>query len=153
MQRWQIFLFSFLFISIALNGQVDKEFWFAAPGITESHGDQPILFRMSAQDAPTTVRISLPAFPQFDPVVFDMEPLESKSVDLTGWIDTLECKYPFTIRPNGIHISATEPITAYYEVNRHNNPEIFTLKGRNALGTHFSALTNLCGKIVITTIM
>ena len=130
-------LFSILLLPALLFGQVDREFWFAAPGVTEDHGDRPILFRMSAQDAPTTVRVSLPAFPDFMPVVFDLEPLESKSVNLTGWIDTIECKYPFTTRPNGIHITATEPITAYYEVNRHNNPEIFTLKGSNALGTHF----------------
>ena len=37
----------------------------------------------------------------------------------------------------GIYISSTAPITAYYEEASTNNPDLISLKGKNALGTEF----------------
>ncbi|MEZ5172532.1 MAG: hypothetical protein R2850_03230 [Bacteroidia bacterium] len=37
----------------------------------------------------------------------------------------------------GILIQSNVPVTAYYEVNATNNPDIYALKGSNAKGTDF----------------
>ncbi len=44
---------------------------------------------------------------------------------------------PTTVLKSGLHITSTEYITAYYEVEEANNSDIFALKGSNALGDEF----------------
>jgi PKD repeat protein len=44
---------------------------------------------------------------------------------------------PTTILEKGIHITSTEMVTVYYEVEEQNNSDIYVLKGANALGDEF----------------
>ena len=55
----------------------------------------------------------------------DVNRLENKPLNASG------------INKFGIHITATNPITSYWEISRQNNKEIWALKGKNALGTDF----------------
>ncbi len=55
----------------------------------------------------------------------DINKLENKPINASG------------INNFGILITATNPITAYWEVSRTNNKDIWALKGHNALGTDF----------------
>jgi len=55
----------------------------------------------------------------------DVNRLENKPLNASG------------INQFGILITSTNPITAYWEVSRQNNKDIWALKGRNALGTDF----------------
>ncbi|HOK87075.1 MAG TPA: hypothetical protein PLF12_12060, partial [Tenuifilum sp.] len=57
----------------------------------------------------------------------DVNRLENKPLNASG------------INKFGILITSTNPITAYWEVSRQNNKDIWALKGRNALGTDFYA--------------
>ena len=62
------------------------------------------------------------------------------SLDLTAWINVIETGPANTVLNYGLKISSTTPIAAYYhEVSSTClcNPEIFVLKGQNALGTDF----------------
>ena len=55
----------------------------------------------------------------------DVNRLENKPLNASG------------INKFGIHITATNPITGYWEISRQNNKEIWALKGKNGLGTDF----------------
>ena len=146
------YLISILLISISFSGfsQTDTEFWFVAPEVTSGHGDSPISFRLNAFDSASSVTISQPANIEFIPIVVNIPANGFTSVNLTTWknicvendafVDINASNYTYQdlkINPYGFNISATSPITAYYEVERSNNPEIFTLKGHNALGLEF----------------
>ncbi len=152
------------FFCTTLHAQTDTEFWFVVPEITISHqfpGGQPASFRISTGLLPATVTISMPAN-QYDPVtnpagfpdiVFNMPANSFHIEDLTCWIMS-PCSPPTgastdinklenkPIKASGINnfgilITATNPITAYWEVSRTNNKDIWALKGHNALGTDF----------------
>lgn len=135
-----------LFIVFQLLGtyasaQTDTEFWFAAPEISSNSGgfDEPIFLRLSALDKTATVTISQPANSSFTPIVVQISANSTESVDLSAYLAQVECQYN-ELGKKGLFIESTAPITAYYDVASticECNPEIFALKGRNALGTDF----------------
>jgi gliding motility-associated-like protein len=124
-----------LFTAPAL-AQIDTEFWFAPPEITQGHGDLPIYVRFSSLDKPTTVTISQPARGEVL-FTFSIPERTAYSVNLSNWVSRLETNKPGTVMKTGLKITATEPVTAYYEVASILNGEIFSLKGRNAVGNRF----------------
>ena len=118
-------------------GQLDDEFWFVAPEVIVDHGDAPILLRFATYNDPADIIVSMPANPDYVPYSFSMDANSAVSLDLTDSLSWYENK-PFNqVLDKGIHITSTSNISAYYEVNRFNNPDIFALKGDNALGTSF----------------
>jgi len=123
-------------LSHSAKAQTDKQFWFAAPEVTAGHGDRPIYMRFSTFDNPSLITISQPANPGFAPISFTLAANAAQTVDLTPFIAQVECPHN-TASNFGFFVESTEIITAYYEVNRGNNPDIFALKGRNGLGTEF----------------
>lgn len=141
----------FLFVSVFLlfltninkvYSQLDTVFWFAAPEVAIANltFDRPIYLWITSSNAPSQVTITQPANPAFTPIILNLPPLSTNFVDLTNWIDQIECKPANQVLNYGLKITATTPITAYYEVvslQCNCNPEIFALKGRNGLGTNF----------------
>jgi len=121
----------------SLVAQTDTEFWFAAPEVTAGHGDRPIYIRMTAQQTAANVIVDIPANPSFTPRTVQIPARSSATINLTGFIALIENGNSFTIENKGIHIVSDQLINAYYEVDEEFNPDIFTLKGQNALGTHF----------------
>ena len=92
----------------------------------------------------------MPARPSFTPILVNIPANGTVSIDLTPWknvciendafVNINASNYAFVdLKKNnyGLHIVSTNPITVYYEVAFGNNPDIFTLKGKNALGTYF----------------
>jgi gliding motility-associated-like protein len=137
-------LISLIFLSSLLFSQTDTKFWFAAPDVTSGHGagggfdgGEPILFRISTMNLPSTVTISQPANPGFVPIVINIPANAQFSQDLTPFIGNVENTPANTILNYGFYIESTNLITVYYEVNTGYNPDIFALKGKNALGTEF----------------
>lgn len=132
-----LLIFAILTIQLA-KAQSDSEFWFAAPEVTFSHsGDTPILLRMSSFGQAATVTIEQPANLAFVPIVVNIPANSSFSQDLSAFVATIENKPGNQVLNYGLHITSTANISVYYEINTANNPEIFALKGRNALGTEF----------------
>ncbi len=118
-------------------GQVDDEFWFVAPEVTSLHGDSPVLLRFATFDVPANVVVDMPANSNYLPINVTIPANSAVSIDLTDSLSWYE-NQPFDeVLDKGIHITSTADISAYYEVNRINNPDIFALKGDNALGTSF----------------
>ena len=117
--------------------QVDTEFWFVAPEVTATHGDSPVLLRFATFDAPADVAVDMPANDNYGVYNLTIPANSAVSIDLTDSLSWYE-NQPFNeVLDKGLHITSTTSISAYYEVNMGNNPDIFALKGNNALGTSF----------------
>ncbi|MFZ4402294.1 MAG: gliding motility-associated C-terminal domain-containing protein, partial [Bacteroidales bacterium] len=120
-------------------GQSDTLFWFVAPEVAQAHGDRPIYLRLTSFYQSSNVIIEQPANSGFVPINIFLPADSTVSIDLTNRIDMIE-NLPFdSINNKGIRIRSNHSITSYYEVltSCSCNPEIFTLKGRNSLGTNF----------------
>ena len=146
-----------LTISALTNAQVDTDFWFVVPELSHrgNTGGTPGTLRIATLELPATVTISMPANPYhptlnpggFQDIVVEIAANSTAAVNLTSLLDVaanpgnnrLENK-PLT--PNGInnfglHITSTNMITCYWEVNYAYGSDLWTLKGRNARGTLF----------------
>jgi len=140
MMKWfYVMLFSMLMTSSF--AQTDSVFWFAAPEITNDnsspHTDRPIIMRMTAFSVAANVTISQPANPSFSTFNVSIPANSSISVDLTSQINFIESKPADQVLNTGLLISSSVAITAYYEEASSSNPEMFVLKGKNALGDNF----------------
>jgi len=135
------FLFSFALLGVRFSSsaQIDTLFWFVAPEATSGHGDAPVTFRMAAFNSPAQVIIDQPANPMFMPLVTNIAANSAVSVDVTAFLNQLENQPADQVLNKGVRIRSNAFITAYYEIitSCQCNPEIFALKGKNALGTEF----------------
>jgi len=138
---WRTFFLVFFCVGFNQSGaaQRDTLFWFVAPEVANSHGDRPILFRFAAYGQAAAVTVDQPANPTFPMQSFTVPSSGSFTLDVTPWIDSIENKPPDQVLNFGFRIRSSQPISVYYEVNPtcQCNPDIFTLKGKNALGTQF----------------
>ena len=134
-----IFFLFFLFFTNNLSAQLDTTFWFVAPEVAESHGDRPIVFRFATLASPSVITVSQPANAAFPTQIINLAANSAYTLDLTNWIDIIENKPANSILNFGFKITASSSITAYYEVTPtcNCNPDIFSLKGKNSLGTAF----------------
>ena len=147
----------FFIVTISLFGykafsQTDTRFWFVAPEITEAHystnpsppppttqpGGAPIYLHLTSTGLPVEVTVSQPANAAFAPITVNIPGGETETIDLTSRINDIENR-PYDIKNNkGLLIEAQGGnITAYYEEDEYYNPDIFSLKGDNALGKLF----------------
>jgi gliding motility-associated-like protein len=146
LQRLSCALFPALLIGIAwmtsassLRAQVDTEFWFVAPEVWANHGDSPTLLRFATFDEPTVITVEQPANSSFPTQTLTVAANAVASLNLAPWLSQVENKPANSILNFGLHITSTSLVEAYYEVNPSNNlnPDIFALKGANALGVDF----------------
>ena len=131
-----VFLSVAHFISIA---QKDTAFWFACPDVSSAFGyDKPNFLRFTSYQLPCTITVSVPANSTFIEQTISLAPFTTQSLDLTQWIDILECTPGNVVQNRGIKIKSNNKIAVYYEANSNGpNPELFALKGKNSLGTLF----------------
>ena len=146
-----IHLFKVFFIALLLlivvipsvQAQTDTRFWFAAPDVTAEHGDAPVRIVVSTFNAPAIVTVTQPANLAFPTYIVNVPANSSQTIDVEPSRALIETPYdtpaPATplVSSTGLLIESTTKITAYYEVNRGNNPDIFALKGNNGLGNDF----------------
>ncbi len=135
MKRFFPTLFFLLTIFVA-HAQIDDLFWFAAPDITAGHQHNPMTFCVTSFSNPATVVISQPANPSFTPITINLNPYSYYALDVTAQENIVETTPNNTVCNTGFKITSTANISAYYQTGA-NNSEIYTLKGRNALGTEF----------------
>jgi gliding motility-associated-like protein len=135
----KLLLLSFLFFAQKSFAQTDTAFWFAAPDISSDFGyDRPIAFRVSSFQLTCIVTVSQPANASFIPQIITLAPYSTQTFDLTSQINNIECAPGNVIQNRGLKITSNNKIAAYYEANVNGpNPELFALKGRNALGLSF----------------
>jgi len=126
-----------LLSSIAGITQQDTVFWFAAPEISNSVGDSPIYLRFLTYSNASTITVSQPANGGFTPITLNIPANEVDSIDLTPFLGLIESPAANVVSSNGLKISSTSEITAFYELNATSNKEMFSLKGNKGLGTNF----------------
>lgn len=131
------FVFLLMVLAGSLQAQTDTEFWFAAPEVSSAHGDRPIQLKVSAFDLPAIVIVSRPASPSGSTIQITVNANETRTIDLSSFIQSIENIPANNVNPNGLLIQSTSPVAAYYEVANPYNPEVYVLKGKNALGTRF----------------
>ncbi len=127
-----------------VSAQTDTLFWFAVPYSTRLH-DGPLTadLTISATETTkkTTVTISQPFNPQFAPITRVIDPAVSLTENIAfTQAELLKFSNNIYNTPSNsaLLIRADNEITAYYETHRvKNNPAIFALKGKNALGYDF----------------
>lgn len=132
-----ILLIIFFCSAVQSFSQADTSFWFAAPAITPSHENTPIVLRLSSYDKAADVTISEPGNASFQSYKIHLIPYTAQTVTLTGQMNIIENKPAVTVLNYGIHISASANISAYYEEGQLYNPEIFPLKGKTGEGLNF----------------
>ncbi len=118
-------------------GQRDTLFWFVAPHITPGHSSGPMMLRIASFSDAARIVIDQPANTSFVPIEINLPANGTQSVNLTAHSSTILNYPPAQILTYGIRIRSTADIFVYYEVNRPDNPDIFSLKGQNALGNRF----------------
>jgi len=129
--------FIFVFFNSNAKAQIDTVFWFAAPEISSAAGDNPIFLRFLSYDNDADITISLPANGGFTPININVPANTNSSVDLTPFLANIESPAANAVSNNGIKITSTNLISAYFELNHVSNKEMFTLKGNKALGNNF----------------
>lgn len=126
--------------------QIDQEFWFGAPDLTQgtqgeinggAYRDRPIQLVLSTLVDPAQITIWQPANLSFQPIVVNLGPSSTQTVNLTAWLNQIETRFVDSVMTTGILVRATAPITAYYELGAAANRDIIALKGKNANGTLF----------------
>jgi gliding motility-associated-like protein len=117
--------------------QQDNLFYFAAPDISSSQGENPISLKLLSYDDAATVTISQPANGGFTPIVVNLAANSVSTVDLSAFLADIESPSADNINSNGLKIVSTEMITAYYELSAPSNKEVFSLKGSKGIGTNF----------------
>jgi len=153
-----ILTLAILLVNIAVFSQTGKEFWFAIPYIDSTHdGNGATLegpenyFKILAGEAPANVTfysfqddsgnpvgeqelftISVPAN-SVETVSLTDNPTGSGNIKLTAYTN----KYPDSVTNKGVRINSDNPVSIYYEIGSYNNTDIFSLKGKDALGTEF----------------
>ena len=120
------------------HAQSDTRFWFSAPAISELHENRPISLRITTGDKAAAIKVHIPQTSGID-YLYDavLSPNSAVTIDLTPYARTLQFKEPNQINQSALLIEASAPVTCYYEIGYFYNTDIFTLKGSNALGTHF----------------
>jgi gliding motility-associated-like protein len=145
MKKLILLIFFHILCIETTHAQIDRSFWFAAPDVAQVSNvngsyDRPIDLRLTTLSASAIVTISMPANPFFTPITLNIAGNSTSTVNLEPWIDLIENSQPDTTANKGLLIQSSNDITAYYEVNSRScscNPELFALKGRNALGNEF----------------
>lgn len=133
-----IICFFLVLVNVELStAQQDTEFWFAAPDAFIHHNELPVRLYLSALDQDANITISLPANPGFTPITDNIQAGLSRSFFLDNFINQIECKPANQVVNTGILITSDVPISAFYELYIEWNPDIFVLKGNNALGLEF----------------
>lgn len=134
----------FLLISTSIFAQKDKQFWFAAPYISEQHGNLPINIQIATYEQAASIEISIPANKEFKPIIRSIPAFTSYQVNLDPIVNDIISKNYNVISNKGIYVKSSSYISASYEVLGYNqtmnqvvNSDIFALKGNNALGQSF----------------
>ncbi|SFK92403.1 T9SS sorting signal type C domain-containing protein [Proteiniphilum acetatigenes] len=136
-------LLTLLSFSLHAQDSDNMEFWFVAPDAAEAHEDRPTFLMITTGDKPATVTISMPANSSFEPIDSIIPAYSYWKYDFTTeeQMNLIENAYTSsgTVTKKGIQITSTAPVSAYYQIEgtKIYQREIFTFKGKKALGDEF----------------
>jgi gliding motility-associated-like protein len=122
---------------IAAKAQVDTSFWFVAPDVSATLGDNPINLHIQTYSQPATVYVRQPA--NLGGVSATMAiPANTNTIfNLTGSITAVESAPVNAISNKGIYISSNNNVSVYYSIGAATNKEMISLKGSRAKGVDY----------------
>lgn len=143
-------VFTLIFLVISINSSYSQcvyEYWFAAPDPASQHGDSPIFINITNQEG-SIAEVEMSLFTNGSNRSYSIPAFGHLSINLITGLANEDEDIPISdvenilndneVRDKGIYIRSDKKLSIYYEVRGGNvNPEIFTLKGDAALGTHF----------------
>ena len=141
--RGIILFLALAFVCVRVSAQTDTAFWIGVPTATNEHATETSNFMYirvtpTAATGSVNVTVSIPATGQ---ILYNNVAVAAGSVgnfDISSYRSTLECQFASpAVANNGLKITATGPVTAYYDEASQFDPEIYALKGGNALGVKF----------------
>ena len=141
-----LFIAILAFWGINSTAQIDQEFWFAPPDLTQgtqgeingnAFRDRPIQVVVSSINEPAQVTLWQPGNLSFIPITVNLGVASTQTINLTQWINQIETRFVDSVMNTGILIRSTAPITAYYELGAAANRDLIALKGKNANGFKF----------------
>jgi len=139
----KIYILFFVLLSFSIFSQTGTEFWLAPPNVTDEHRPSDKLryfINVTGLDTDADLHIWQPANTTtgYD-TTFTLLANTSQKIYLGHKAAELETKPTNTVLNTGFYIESTNgaKISAYYEYDNLNNPDIFALKGANSLGTEF----------------
>ncbi len=131
-----ILLCCMLLSAFSLKAQIDTEFWFTVPALHANYRNDIHLAFISYEKA-AEITITQPANPLgFTPVKINLAANDFSSWQLDQLRDLIEILKMNTPEDRALYIQSDQPVTVYFYV-KNQDSEIYTLKGRNALGTKF----------------
>ncbi len=140
MKKYYILILLVCLIQQNVNAQIGRDFWFAAPDVSDSHDGTRLnqYFRFAAFGNDANVRIYQPNNPTTGlDSSFTVTANSLFSIQTLAFQNEIESGPWDQVLNTGIKIEADTDITVYYEVATPNNPDIFALKANNALGNEF----------------
>ncbi len=120
--------------------QVDTSFWFAAPNpsIADPNTENlEIVLMVTTYEQVANIKVTQPDNQAFQTITAEIGANTTGKIDLTSQRRFVVNAFLNTPLNKGLHITSDVPVSIYYEIRHFVNPETFSLKGRNALGTHF----------------
>jgi hypothetical protein len=129
-----------LIVASLVSATTSTDFWLAPPNVSDlagPPGGEPIYLVVTSGANDASVTVEQPANGAFTPIVFNLGAYASHRVNLTSFKTILESRFTNAVSNNGLHVHATSPVAAVYEVANPTNGEDFFLRGADALGTEF----------------
>lgn len=130
-----LLLLAILLAASLAKSQTGKTFWFAAPDLND--GSSAIYFRVTTLDRAATVNISQPANGSFTTLTQTIPANSNYRFDLTSQKSQVENTASNEVNNNAILVTSSANISAYYDLGRTDQNDMFPFKGNNALGTNF----------------
>lgn len=142
-------------VSFNVIAQTGKDFWFAIPYIDHGHDRNssdgietgPNYFRISTGEAGAYVKFyHYPNGGENNETLLHTLYVSANSVETVTLADDGTEDFSLSdfthsiyssVLDKGLRISASNPVTVYYEIGSYNNTDIFALKGLDALGQEF----------------
>jgi len=124
----------------AQSSNAATQFWFAPPDVTDlnhSPGGVPIHLMIAAADTAAVVTVDQPANGSFMPIIVNVAAGGAARIDVSAFQTMLESRPTNAVLNSGLHVTATAPVTVYYELANTAHAAIWSLKGAEALGQEF----------------
>jgi hypothetical protein len=136
-------IFVLLFTTVTTIAQTDTLFWFATPLSTRHHSVRSIDITITATEHTELTNVELYYTGDLTSPIRTgiIDPTISRTINFSFTETQANALADYTINAvtnQGLLVKASNYVTAYFEFSREgNNPDIFSLKGENALGKDF----------------
>ncbi|MBS1652177.1 MAG: gliding motility-associated C-terminal domain-containing protein [Bacteroidetes bacterium] len=137
MVKYLRFVIILFFNFSCLQAQIDTSFWFVAPSISATMGNNPIGFNIQTYNLPSTVLIRQPANIAGVNLTITIPANTNTLVDVSAFLSSIQSSPTNSVSNKGIYISSSTKISVEYAISATNNKEMMSLKGSNAIGSDF----------------